>query len=121
MLITISNTRTKRVNYNHTVHTPGNKYVYMQIFMFVGVSVIEILLSAQETGEGVDDGRPLQNRLQATVAVQSHCACDVRRQERRDSKPLVGAVLGEEVLVCWDLQKRERRTTLETTALRPRT
>ena len=26
------------------MHTPGIKYVYMQIFMFVGVSVIEILL-----------------------------------------------------------------------------
>ena len=26
------------------MHTPGRKYVYMQIFMFVGVSVIEILL-----------------------------------------------------------------------------
>ena len=32
--------------YNQTVHTPRKKYVivYMQIFMFVGVSVIEILL-----------------------------------------------------------------------------
>ena len=26
------------------MHTPRRKYVYMQIFMFVGVSVIEILL-----------------------------------------------------------------------------
>ena len=47
VLITISNTRSKRVNkINQTVHTPGRKYVYnvMQIFMLVGVSVIEILL-----------------------------------------------------------------------------
>ena len=41
-------TRSKRVNeniaYNQTVHTPRKKYVYMQIFMFVGFVVIEIRL-----------------------------------------------------------------------------
>ena len=50
MLIAISNTRSKRVNkkYNQTVHTPGTKYVYMQIFMFVGFAVIEIRLFNQK-------------------------------------------------------------------------
>ena len=43
MLITISNTRSKRVNENIIVHIPGIKYAYMQNFMFVGASVIEIL------------------------------------------------------------------------------
>ena len=42
VLITISNTRSKRVNENIT--RPENNYVCMQSFMFVGVSVIEILL-----------------------------------------------------------------------------
>ena len=41
--ITISNTRSKRVNDN-MLHTQPIKSQYMQIFMFVGVSVIEILL-----------------------------------------------------------------------------
>ena len=45
MLITISNTRSKRVNENITRQcTRQEKNVYMQIFMFVGVSIIEILL-----------------------------------------------------------------------------
>ena len=47
VLITISNTRSKRVNKNITrqcAHTPGTKYVYMQIFMFVGFVVIVIRL-----------------------------------------------------------------------------
>ena len=44
-LITISNARGKRVNeYNQTVHMRGIKYVYIHIFVFVGVSIIEILL-----------------------------------------------------------------------------
>ena len=44
-LITISNTRSKRVNENIIrQYTRQEKNVYMQIFMFVAVSVIEILL-----------------------------------------------------------------------------
>ena len=45
-LITISNTRSERVNENITtciVLMPVIKYVYMQNFMFIGISVIEIL------------------------------------------------------------------------------
>ena len=42
MLITISNTRSKRVNENITRQCTRN--VYMQIFMFVGFVVIEIRL-----------------------------------------------------------------------------
>ena len=30
--------------YNQTVHTPRKKYIHLQIFMSVGISVIEILL-----------------------------------------------------------------------------
>ena len=45
VLITISNTRSKRVNENITRQcTRQEKNLYMQIFMLVGVSIIEILL-----------------------------------------------------------------------------
>ena len=44
-LITIGNAISERVNeeYNNIVHMPIVKYVYMLNFMFIGVSVIEIL------------------------------------------------------------------------------
>ena len=43
-LIMISNTRSKSVNENLTIlcTCPGRKYVYMQIFRFISVSVVEI-------------------------------------------------------------------------------
>ena len=53
LLITISNTRSKRVNENITRQCTRQEenYVYMQIFMFVGVSVIEITALQQEEAE----------------------------------------------------------------------
>ena len=62
MLITISNARSKRVNANITqqlVHTPG-KNVYLQTFMLVGVSGIEILLF----------NRKKKKRKQKTVKIE---------------------------------------------------
>ena len=45
--IIISNARSKE--YRKIVHMPGLKSVYMEIFTFVGVSVIEILVFNQKT------------------------------------------------------------------------
>ena len=70
MLITISNTRSKRVNENiiiQTVHTPGEN-VYMQIFMLVGFAVIEIQLFNPEE-EDEEHGNSVKIEITSIIPV----------------------------------------------------
>ena len=68
VLITISNTRSKRVNENITRQCPRQekKNVYMQTFMFVGVPVIEILLFNRKKKEK-------KKKNMATVKIEIKC------------------------------------------------